>query len=691
MNMLISLITYAVMVLQSTLGDEPAFVLCHPTRPTVQIVVPKNEVESVRLAVADLVLDIQKVTGKKLMVSDEIEANVKHIFIHTNQDQAREESYTIKTVKGNLYITGNNELGTIFGIYHFAEHYLGVDPMYFWTDREPPRRAVLQWKKIDVQSSKPTFKYRGWFINDEDLLTEWYETNGKRNIDYPFYQQVVSPQIMEKVCETALRLKFNLIIPASFIDIRNPAEAALVKEASKRGLFVSMHHVEPMGVSAFTYFNYWKAKDGTKPLFSYFSNREKVEEVWRVYAQEWAKYPKVIWQIGLRGIGDRPMWLADPNTPQTDADRGKLISEAMSFQMDLIRSIDKRPNPAVTTTLWAEGSTLNQAGHLSIPEKVTIVFADNSPGWRWQTDFFQTKRLPTNNYGVYYHHQLWGSGPHLIPIVAPAKTQAVLGQAVAKGDTTYCIMNVSNIREFALGIAASAQMLQDFNHFNLEKFKQQWFGNHYGPQAKAVQELYQIYFDAFVVSEQTSTPILMDGQTNSLAAGILRELKLQISNPPAYQAALQKKKQETEESKWIKSAIGDMLSGDLSNSALLQKVQQQKRSFEKADSLAQIISPDLSPTQKAFFQTDFLAPLKIILGLQIWLEQALQAKMATDENRLQDSRAHLQNALAAFALIKAGQSLKSQGEKWQHWYRGDKKMNLLQKESLTQEVLNLLN
>lgn len=669
---------------------KAAFVLVNPQRQA-SIVVSKNEAKSVQLVAMDLIADIQKITDKRLSIQALPTGKSNQVFIRTLPDSTKSETYHIKTQNGNLYITGSDDLGTIFGIYHFTEHYLGIDPLYFWTDQEPPQKAILQWKNIDVQSSKPTFKYRGWFINDEDLLTEWYETTGKRNIDYPFYQQVLAPTIMAKICETALRMRFNLIIPASFIDIRNPAEAALVKEASQRGLFISMHHVEPMGVSAFTYFNYWKEKTGEKPLFSYFSNREKVEEVWRIYAEEWAKYPKVIWQIGLRGIGDRPMWLADPKTPQTDADRGRLISEAMAFQMDLIRSIDQRPNPPVTTTLWAEGSTLNQAGYLAIPEKVTIVFADNSPGWRWQADFFQTKRLPSNDYGVYYHHQLWGSGPHLVPIVSPAKTHAVLGQAVAKGDTTYCIMNVSNIREFPLGIAASAQMLQDFKHFNLEKFNQQWFGKHFGPQAKAVQELYQTYFDAFVVSDQTGTPILMDGQTNSLAAGLLRDLKLQLSNPSAYQAALLKKKQETEESKWIKSSIGDMLSGNLSNSVLLQKVQQQKKSFEKVDALAQLVLPDLSPSQKAFFQTDFLASLKIILGLQIWLEQILQAKIAVDENRLPDSRAHLQNALAAFALIKAGQSLKTQGEKWQYWYRGDKKMNLAQKETLTLEVLKLLN
>ncbi len=41
----------------------------------------------------------------------------------------------------------------------------------------------------------------------------------------------------------------------------------------------------------------------------------------RVYAEKWATYQNVIWQLGLRGIADRPMWMADPDVPQSDADR----------------------------------------------------------------------------------------------------------------------------------------------------------------------------------------------------------------------------------------------------------------------------------------------------------------------------------------------------------------------------------
>jgi hypothetical protein len=51
--------------------------------------------------------------------------------------------------------------------------------------------------------------------------------------------------------------------------------------------------------------------------------------------------------------------------------------------------------------------------------------------------------------------------------------------------------------------------------------------------------------------------------------------------------------------------------------------------------------------------------------------------------------AHLEAALAGMDEVRAGQALTSRG-KWQHWYRGDRKMNLAGAEALTREVLSLL-
>lgn len=674
-----------------------------------EIILPATEPECVQLAVKDLVNDVEKVTGKKILIRSQSGKSQSKIVIGTvgvsNKDLSqfnfpisqlagKWESYQVKTKGKDLVIAGSDERATMFAIYHFIEKYLGIDPLYFWSDKVPEKKTALSWENIDIVQNTPSFKYRGWFINDEDLLTEWYPSGGKRNIDYPYYGQVVNPAIMNKVVESLVRQRMNLIIPASFIDIRNPAEAVLVKEAARRGVFISMHHVEPMGVSAFTFFNYWKEKNGNsqegKPLFSFYSSRQKLEEVWRVYAQEWAKYPNVIWQIGLRGIADRPIWMADPGIPQSDADRGKLISDAMAVQMQIIQEVDKRANPPITTTLWAEGSTLNQAGHLKIPEKVTIVFADNSPGWKWQPDFYETRRSENNTYGVYYHHQLWGAGPHIAQGISPAHTHHVFQEVAKKKSEAYAILNASNIREFQLGLAASADMLYDFGKFDHQVFTDQWMKFHYGKNAGAVSKAYQLYFDAFVLHDKQQVVMLLDGQTRAFALSQLKKLTQQITDPAAHNASELKATQVSVEASWGKTSLNDAHPQPRDEAELLAKVSAQRLSHEKALTEARAILPQMAKEQRAFFESNLLAPIYIMIGLENWLEKTLLARKALIAQQTETCKEHLKNALLTFETINKGKALNMSSEKWATWYRGDKKMNIDKCKQATEEVISLL-
>lgn len=672
------------------------------------IVLSSQEPEYVRLAVEDLVNDVFKITGKKLSISADINDCQKGCVLVGSQVIAdskkniqsflpnasamlggKWEAYQVKSTAKALVITGSDQRGTMFGIYHFIAEYLNVDPLYFWSDMQPEKKAVLSWENISLTQQEPTFKYRGWFINDEDLLTEWVNSGTTRNIDYPFYKQVVSPEVMRQVLEAMLRLRYNLIIPASFIDIRNPAEAQLVKEAARRGLFLSMHHVEPMGVSAFTFFNYWQEKNNTKPLFSFYSSRKELEEVWQVYAREWALYPNVIWQIGLRGIADRPMWMADPGIPQTDADRGKLISEAMRVQMDIIREVDKRTDPPVTTTLWAEGAGLNQSGHLTFPPEATIIFADNSPGWKWQADFYETKREQGRNYGVYYHHQLWGSGPHLAQAIPPAKTYQVLTEAVNKGSTYYAILNVSNVREFVLGVNASAAMLYDFAAFKANGFLQNWCSGHFGVSGKEVAQAYQSYFDSFVVHDKQQVPLLLDGQIRASGRNVLSDLSLQLTDPGKY-AEKNQKKAETVEANWGKRFLADMHPQEESLTHLLEKVRRQQTGLAVAQKQIEQVLHRISGNKKRFLEVNLLAHSLFMSGLLDWAEGVLQAKLAADTGNTDQVTGYLKNARQAFSKIQQAKEIGSRGEKWQYWYRGDKKMNLAEVEKLTGELIQKL-
>jgi hypothetical protein len=671
-----------------------------------KIFISPQEPDYVRLAVEDLVSDVEKITDKKLLITNKIADCKGNCVVVGSQNvptsqkiiqkiapsfakflAGKWEAYLIQSFNNQLVISGSDERGTMFGVYHFIEEYLGIDPMYFWSDLPPPRQTQLSWAKIDLRQDVPTFKFRGCFINDEDLLTEWIESGKKRDIDYPFYSQVVAPEAMRQVAEALVRLRYNLLIPASFVDIRQPAEAALVQEASRRGLFVSMHHVEPLGVSAFTYFNYWKEK-GKSPLFSFFSNRAELEEVWKIYVGEWAKYPNVIWQVGLRGIADRPMWMADPNTPQTDADRGKLISDAMQWQVDLIKKVSKDKKPLITTTLWAEGSTLNQAGYLKIPQEVITIFADNSPGWRMQKDFWEMPREKNKLSGIYYHHQLWGSGPHLAQAVPPKQTYKVLQDAVNKGDTVYAILNISNVREFQLGLNASAKMLYSFKNYNTENAILTWAEKRFR-NGKAVAKAYQAYFEAFELHEERKVPFLLDGQMRIFCLEFLQELKLQFTDSVAYQKRqLAKKEAEVKDSFW--ASIGDMSPRPRTTFALLQGLARQKDKHLETQMLVYEAIKGQNKHETHLLNANLLAHLEVMLGMEKALEGIILAKIAAESNLKIQVQKHLAEATVALAQVQEAKRLGTISEKWKYWYRGDKKMNVSDLEKKLEEVMNLV-
>ena len=405
--MMVAQITVAVLMAAAQARDPVPFRLSTPDATAVILALP-NEPECVLLAAEDLAGDVERITGRRPgVVSDSAKAGDTCVVLATvscPEGAAMAESVApglagdlagkreafrvvsvaakVGTARRVLLIAGSDPRGTIYGVYAFCEKCLGVDPLYFWASYPPKQRDRLEWSDVNLAGDEPVVRYRGWFINDEDLLTEWYTDGGSRDIDYPFYSMVTSPKASRHVFEAALRLRMNLIIPASFVNITNPAEERLVADAVRRGLLVSQHHIEPLGVSGFGFLNYWRDK-GEEVPYSYTAHPEKFDEVWREFADRWAKYgDNVVWQLGLRGIADRPLWASDQSAPKSMEDRGALISRAMARQYEIVRAVDSRPNPPATTTLWMEGAVLHEAGHLTFPKGITIVFATTAQDGR---------------------------------------------------------------------------------------------------------------------------------------------------------------------------------------------------------------------------------------------------------------------------------------------------------------------
>ncbi|HUT89916.1 MAG TPA: glycosyl hydrolase 115 family protein [Thermoguttaceae bacterium] len=655
---------------------------------TATVLVPEGEPGCVRLAAEDLAGDVEKITGRSLpIVSRPAECTGACVLLGTvgNPKSAellerllpgvvaelsgKWEAYRARSVAAEgaatsqtLVIAGSDERGTMFGLYAFIEQYLKVDPLYFWAARPPENRDRLAWDAVRLAADEPTFKYRGWFINDEDLLSEWHLDGGRRRIDYPYYEHVVSPRVSRRVFEAMVRLGYNLVIPASFVDLRNADEARLVDEAARRGLFVSMHHVEPLGVSGFGFATYWRER-GEEVPFSYTRYPEKFEIIWRDYARRWARYPNVVWQLGLRGIADRPVWVSDPEAPQSDEARGRLISEAMAKQWEIVRSVDPRPDPPATTTLWMEGSDLHRRGHLRFPPGVAVIFADNSPGWELQSDFYEVTREPGRPYGVYYHQALWGTGPHLVQGVSPKRAHGIFAEAVGRGSTHYAIMNVSNVRELVLGIDAAARFLRDFDGFDPDRYLDAWCAERFGPAAEAARGCYERLFASYVAGCE-------EGSRNKLDGEILH------NGRRFYEVLLERLRVETQPSFQDSPRI----------ERTLVQVQRQRAAVEAAGEEIDVVSSRLDGADRAFFESNFVAQHAILLGLLRWWEHGLEAGLSLRQGDRTKMLAHLRSAQGAIRQIRAGQALASRGQ-WKHWYRGDRKMNLARVEGLTDEVI----
>ncbi len=577
-------------------------------------------------AAADVARDLGWVLGTPGKVGVEPAA----ITIAIDPAGLEPEGYRITVSADRITIVGADELGAIYGLYRLSRDLLGVEPLWYWKQLFPARRERLILPAQEIASEPAAFRYRGWFINDEDLLTAWHGSGGVRPIDYPFYHQVTAPDIIEAVCETLLRCGGNLLIPASFVNVLNPPEAALVERTVARGLSITQHHVEPLGVSHFGFEQYWAAQ-GEPAKFSFATDRERVLATWSAYVQRWWELAgdKVIWQLGLRGRGDTPYWKSDPAVGEAQA--GQLISEAIAAQWELVRRRDPRPLPPATQTLWLEGSQLMSQGALTLPEDVWIVFADDGHVLEMQADFETTAREPGRRYGAYYHLLLDRPPPGAAQ--TPAKLARNIRSMVAKGDTDYLILNVSNLREHVLGIAAAAALWQDPTGFDPDAFLAD-FARH------GLDDAYRAFFDAWL--EPVEHRVLSDGDVRVLGLQTLAKLEQnQAVMPSGFD---RHGLPEAEAQAWQSARFGECI-------AKLEAV------------AATPLPAALTPPQREFYEANLRVQAAMLAGYYTWLQQLL-ASLAEP--------AHLAQAAAALERVIEVRRRIATGH-WQHWYRGDTK------------------
>ena len=112
-------------------------------------------------------------------------------------------------------------------------------------------------------------------------------------------------------------------------------------------------------------------------------------------------------------VGYQPVIITLPEGG-SDEQRGRIISEAIADQAKLVREIDPNPDPEMMTTLYAEVGRFYDRGWITVPEGVTIGFADaGMSGMSYSKRFWTEPRDPKRKYGQYFHTQYFGGGPQI--------------------------------------------------------------------------------------------------------------------------------------------------------------------------------------------------------------------------------------------------------------------------------------
>ncbi len=641
------------------ISAAPAFSQITVNRQT-SVFVDSRESVPVQKAAHDLASDLGKVFGATFqIVHDPRQAHATTLWISDRFDlpasvarpsgwerlhiQAVNHPWPGSPAVHAVVLTGSDMRGTIYAIYQFSQQFLGVDPLYWWTDHQPRRRSEVSIPDSLSETQGPTFHYRGFFINDEDLLTGWR----------PGRKTGISLKVWNRIYETILRLKGDMVCPGTWIF----PDDAQIKLAGERGLIITQHHAIPLGLNV--------ARWPRGVPYNYTTHPEILERAWRDAVQEYPPGVEVLWTVGLRGLSDVSYASSDPSVRGNNKALGRLISKAVANQIQIVRAV--HPNAHFVTNLWQEGAKLVHQGDLSIPSEVHKVWADSGYG------YLQDKGDLAPGEGAYYHVAMMnGRANQLSEMVPVDRIYSELGRYIKAGATYYLLLNTSDIRP----VLMTAKAVMDVGWRGVptggaeaaDHYYRTWSAGEYGP--RAAPEAAKMYEDYFKAPAHFGQPVREYGD-NLYHSEARRMMLTYMIDSPLYSIPSQAPK-------WIEPRIfgtqfPHSADTDWLKQAVRREIQQCGSAQPRWDAVwerALAAEPLVQPGRMPFYRASVLAMIAINRESNQMLFQISKAIEEAQKGQTDEARESVRKALQALDSIQQAEAGAEYG-KWKHWYRGD--------------------
>lgn len=395
----------------------------------------------------------------------------------------QKEGFSISCEDGKLIIEAGDDLGFIYGIYKVSRSILGIKNFWFWNDQQFEKHMEYEIEDNWRYQSVPYWvKFRGWFVNDEVLLSTW---SVNRRKEEPW----------EMVFEALLRQGGNMVIPGTDANSERYRDLA-----SDMGLYITHHHAEPLGARMFA-----RAYPDLVP--SYEEHGSKFRTLW----QEGIDHQKdmdIIWNLGFRGQGDIPFWESDPRytTPKS---RGELMSRLIQIQYDMVKAADSKA--ICCTNLYGETMELYKEGYLELPGDVIKVWADNGYGkmvTRRQGNhnprvYSLPEKKDSGRHGIYYHASFYDLQAANHMTMCPNSLEFIrreLTEVLDHGADDFWIINCSNVKPHVYVLDYLAKMWRDGDVEPLvhtREYAEEYYGKKDGKKIEKSFTLYPEYALSF--------------------------------------------------------------------------------------------------------------------------------------------------------------------------------------------------
>jgi hypothetical protein len=672
---------------------------------SVTIIESANESGPVRRATQDLLSDFSKVFGKAPRIVNNLDSSGPVAILIAQQKNvpagvectttSNNEAFAFSVSEGGVgptrrrvvCLTGADMRGTIFAVYEFSQKVLGIDPMYLWTDKLPVKRVSIALPADFAHTyPSPVFHYRGFFPNDEDLLSGWITAAKSEHTG-------ISLKVWDNIFETTLRLKGNIIVPGTWIF----PDDAQVHAAAERGLIINQHHAIPLGVNV--------ARWPQDVPYNFSTHPEILERAWANAVATYKPGDEILWSVGLRGLSDSSYASLDPSVRDNDPLLGSRISDAIAVQMKIVRA--KYPQAQFVTDLWQEGARLMQEGYLKIPPEVSLVWADTG-----YADMQDSGKVAAGQ-GAYIHVAMMnGQANQLSEMVPVATIQSELGRYIKAGATSYMLVNTSDIRPVAMTTRAVMEMAwggvpattgnADTQVDGDAAFYRRWATEEFGAKsAAALTKVYREYYAAPSLRPPFGPPRLTSaGNTPPPSA---RSSVAQFEGDQHYHTEARRLILDSlsehqvinipsQSPKWTLPRVSPTPNAEMRRMLIDRDIKDCADAQPRWDTVwktAVAAETLVDPARRSYYQAQVLTAITINRESNRMLFEVASAIKDAEAGNAAKAELETASALHSLDQIRGSMSAAEYG-KWKNWYRGDWLTGVYRTRELVQDFANHL-